>query len=59
VDYVSIGPVKMNAAKLDAAKKAQNPFKMGRKLLPEFFTDQELSQCSCVPSKSRPQVNEV
>ena len=51
VEYAEIGGLKVNTAKLAAAKKAPNAFKMGRKLLPEFFTPAELSTNTCVPTK--------
>lgn len=51
VEYVEIGKVKVNTAKIVSAKKAPNAFKMARKLLPEFFTPEELCTCTCVPPK--------
>ena len=46
-----IGKVKVNTAKIASAKKAPNAYKMARKLLPEFFTPEELRTCTCVPPK--------
>ena len=36
VEYVEIGKVKVNTAKIASVKNAPNAFKMARKLLPEF-----------------------
>jgi len=62
VQYTSVGKIKVNTAKLSAASKAPNPYKMARKLLPEFFSKEELSTCTCAPPKpgakiKRPQVD--
>lgn len=62
VEYVSIGGLKIPKAKLQAAKRCGNSYKMARRLLPEFFTPQELQTCTCVPPRSgckvvRPQAN--
>jgi len=43
---------------LKVAKATKDPYKMGRKLLPEVFTPKELEECSCVPgSRGKPQAN--
>ncbi len=55
--------IKVNTAKLEVASKAVTPYKMARKLLPEFFTIEERSNCTCVPPPKpgakvkRPQVD--
>jgi len=35
----------------EEAQKAPDAYRMARKLLPEFFTPEELVTCSCVPPK--------
>ena len=53
---MDIGGIRVRAAK---AKKC--PYKMGRALLPEFFTPDELKMCSTVGTKAgrkpRPQAD--
>ncbi len=51
VNYSSVGKIKVNSLKLGVAAKAANPFKMARKLLPEFFSVEELSTYTCAPPK--------
>ena len=48
-EYVKIGDIQVNSVKLNVAK---NAYKMGRKLLPEFFTAEELMHCTTVPPKN-------
>ena len=43
--------IQVNTAKLAAAKKTPDTFKVGRKLLPEFFTPAELPTNTCLPTK--------
>lgn len=42
----------MPKAKLDAAKRCSDAYKMARRLLPEFFTPEELKTCTCAPPRS-------
>ena len=48
---MQIGDIHVSATKLDAAKKTKNAYKMARKLLPDFFTPEELASCTSVPPK--------
>ena len=61
VSYVQVGDIRVNSHKLKVAKKQPTAYKMGRKLLPEFFEPKELSTCSSVPPKpgklARPQAD--
>ena len=43
--------MRVSKAKVKIAQKAPDAYRMARKLLPEFFTPEELVTCSCVPSK--------
>ena len=51
-EYVKIGDIQVNSVKLNVAKKAKNAYKMGRKILPEFFTAEELMHCTTVTPKN-------
>ena len=60
--YVQVGELKINSVRLMAARKAPDAYRMARKLLPEFFTEKEMSTCMCVPPKpgakiTRPQAD--
>ena len=62
-EYISFGKVKVNRdaliGELEKARKAATPYKMARKLMPHFFTKEELRTQTCVSQKpgkeSRPQ----
>ena len=49
--------------KLNLARKTKDPYRMARKLLPEFYSLNELKTCSCVPlrpgKESCPQVDKI
>jgi len=51
VEYLDIGSVRVSKEKVKIAQKAPDAYRMARKLLPEFFTPEELVTCSCVPPK--------
>ena len=55
--------MRVRAAKLAMASKKNCPYKMGRALLPEFFTPDELKKCSTVQQRAgqipRPQADHV
>lgn len=54
-EFVEIGGVQVRASKLSAAKGKKCPYKMGRALLQEFFTPEELKTCSTVPARTKSQ----
>ena len=55
--FVEIGGVRVSEYRLKMARGTNHPYKMGRKLLTEFFMPGELQQCGCVPTTNRPKAN--
>ncbi len=51
VEYVNVGGIQVPKAKFESAKRLPNAYKMARKLLPLFFSSEELRTCTCAPPR--------